>query len=363
MDIGLLIYGNLDTVSGGYLYDRKLVDYLHACGDKVYILSLPWRGYFRHLGDNFSARLLARLVGLEVDVLLQDELNHPSLFWLNSQLRGAVSYPLVSIVHHLRSSELRPTWQNALYRQVERRYLSSLDGLIFNSQTTRAAVQALGVEERPFVVAQPAGDRLDSAISEDDIRFRAVNEPAGPLRLVFLGNVIERKGLHHLLASLAHLPPYIWTLRVIGSLDFEPAYSRRVRQQAQDLGFDDRVTFLGTQDDQLLSDELRFAHLMVVPSSYEGFGIVYLEGMGFGLPAIAGNQGGAGEIITHDKNGFMVDPQNPAELADILTDLHQNRYRLARLGLSARLRYQVHPTWEDSGSAIRSFLLSLKARA
>ena len=49
MRIGLIIYGSLDTVSGGYLYDRKLVEFLRGEGDTVEIISLPWRHYAAHL--------------------------------------------------------------------------------------------------------------------------------------------------------------------------------------------------------------------------------------------------------------------------------------------------------------------------
>ncbi|MEK7323802.1 MAG: glycosyltransferase, partial [Chloroflexota bacterium] len=141
MRLGLLIYGSLDTISGGYLYDRMLVEHLWRAGDDVEIISLPWRNYAQHLTDNFSSSLLARLRRGHFDVLLQDELNHPSLFWLNRSLRGR--YPIIAIVHHLRVSEARPAWQNWLYCQVERRYLASVDGFIFNSETTKKAVEAL----------------------------------------------------------------------------------------------------------------------------------------------------------------------------------------------------------------------------
>ncbi|HET9913419.1 MAG TPA: hypothetical protein VFQ13_16105, partial [Anaerolineales bacterium] len=57
MKIGFVIYGSLDTLSGGYLYDRKLVEYLRAQGDTVEIISLPWRNYAAHLTDNFWFRL------------------------------------------------------------------------------------------------------------------------------------------------------------------------------------------------------------------------------------------------------------------------------------------------------------------
>src|SRR5574341_2677181 len=161
MKLGLVIYGSLDMLSGGYLYDRKLVEHLTRCGDRVEVISLPWRDYARyarHLADNLSRGLWRRLERLDVDVLLEDELNHPSLVWANRRLKRGGAYPIVSIVHHLRSSELRPAWQNRFYRWVERLYLRSADGFVFNSRNTQAAVQALAGAGRPAVVAYPAAD-------------------------------------------------------------------------------------------------------------------------------------------------------------------------------------------------------------
>jgi hypothetical protein len=112
MKIGFLIYGSLDTLSGGYLYDRKLVEYLRSQGDTVEIISLPWRNYAAHLTDNFRFSLPRGL-----DLLIQDELNHPSLLSAN---RKPHPYPAISLVHHLRCSELRPKWQNLFYRAIER---------------------------------------------------------------------------------------------------------------------------------------------------------------------------------------------------------------------------------------------------
>src|SRR5690349_1052552 len=115
MKIGLIIYGSLDTLSGGYLYDRKLVDHLRSYGETVEIISLPWRNYVAHLADNFHFRLPQGF-----DILIQDELNHPSLIFAN---RGRHAYPVISLVHHLRCSEFRPRWQNVFYRIIEQQYL------------------------------------------------------------------------------------------------------------------------------------------------------------------------------------------------------------------------------------------------
>lgn len=360
MHVGLIIYGSLDTISGGYLYDRKLVEHLRRQGDRVEVISLPWRSYPRHLGDNLSPGLLRRLENLAVDVLLQDELNHPSLFWINHRLRRQVNYPLLSIVHHLRSSEARPAWQNWAYRWIESRYLETMDGFIFNSQATRRVVTALLGRTprgaRPSLVAYPAGDRFKPQIDPQVIARRALE--SGPLQVLFLGNLIPRKGLHTLLSAIERLDTAHLRLSVVGSPSFDPAYAGRIHRRVQSDCLAGRVTFHGALDGDALAKLLRSSHLLVVPSSYEGFGIVYLEGMGFGLPAIATTSGAAGEIVTHERDGFLIPPENPQILADHLSRLAENRKELAEMSQAARLRYLAHPTWSDSMRAIRQFLLA-----
>src|SRR5215216_4180721 len=229
MRIGLIIYGSIDTLSGGYLYDRKLVEYLRAQGDTVEIISLPWRNYVAHLTDNIHFRLpLSPVIAKRVhsptkqsptyskfDIFIQDELNHPSLIFAN---RGKHPYPVISLVHHLRCSELRPKWQNAFYRIVEKTYLQSVDGFIFNSKTTQSVVHRLIGNNQSNVLAYPPTDRFGGPISEEEIINRA---QTNPLRILFLVNVIERKGLHTLLKAVS-IQPSTFRVDVIGSLDAEP---------------------------------------------------------------------------------------------------------------------------------------------
>jgi len=218
MHIGLVVYGSLDTLSGGYLYDRKLVEYLRSQEDAVEIISLPWRNYAAHLTDNFYFRLPKNL-----DLLIEDELNHPSLIFANW---GKHPYPIISLVHHLRCSELRPRWQNTLYRVVEKKYLNSVDGFIFNSKTTKNVVHGLLDREKPSVIAYPPTDRFGNPILEQEIIERAKGEE---FRVLFLGNVIYRKGLHTLLRALKDLRSKV-QVDVVGSLNSEPMYVKLVQE-------------------------------------------------------------------------------------------------------------------------------------
>jgi hypothetical protein len=146
------------------MYDRRLVEYLRAQGDTVEIISLPWRNYGAHLLDNLTFRLPPNL-----DILIQDELNHPSLIAAN---RRPHPYPVISLVHHLRCSELRPKWQNDFYHIIEKKYLQSVDGFIFNSQTTKNVVHGIMDHGKPSIVAHPPTDRFGEAVEESVIKER-----------------------------------------------------------------------------------------------------------------------------------------------------------------------------------------------
>jgi glycosyltransferase involved in cell wall biosynthesis len=352
--LGLLLYGSLDFVSGGFIYDRHLVGNLRRMGDRVEVISLPWRSYARGLLDNLTPGLGRRLALRGFDVLLQDELAHPSLLRLNRWLKPRVAYPIIAIVHHLRGREPHPALQNRIYRLAERRYLTSLDGLICVSETTRADVASLAGRQTPAVVAPPGKDGLPGAVTRAEISARAA--APGPLRVAFVGNLIPRKELHTLLAALATLPAADWRLQVAGSLTADPVYVGAIRRQIEAAGLGGQVALLGTLTTPELGALLQDSHLLAVPSSYEGFGIAYVEAMGFGVPAIAGTRGAARELVKHGHNGFLVPPGNPEALAGVLRLLTKDRERLTALSLAAYQSFAAYPTWEDSAGMVRKFL-------
>jgi glycosyltransferase involved in cell wall biosynthesis len=346
MKIGLIIYGSLDTLSGGYLYDRKLVEYLGSQGDTVEIISLPWRNYAAHLTDNFRFRLPKGF-----DVLIQDELNHPSLIFAN---RGKHPYPVISLVHHLRCSELRPKWQNTFYRMIETEYLRSVDGFIFNSKTTQNVVHGIIGNTKPNILAYPPTDRFGGPIAEEEVRNR---ERTSPLRILFLGNVIERKGLHTLLKAVS-CQPSAFRVDIVGSLASEPEYTGRIQKVIEQNNLSSFIYLHGALDQEPLIEKLRQAHVLVVPSSYEGYGIVYLEGMGFGLPALGTTAGAAGEIIEDGQTGYLIEPNDSAALFAKLKLLAEDRGLLTRLSFNARKRYLRQPSWQTTAQGIRNFLHS-----
>jgi glycosyltransferase involved in cell wall biosynthesis len=359
MRIGLIIYGSLETLTGGYLYDRIVVQGLKRLGHEVEVISLSSGSYLRRLSHGWSPGLCRRLLDGRFDILLQDELCHPSLFLVNQRLRRLAGPPVVAIVHHILCREPRPSWRNKLLAFVEQRYLASVDGFIFNSKTTGKTVTALVGDLKPQVIAYPAGNRFGSPLTPETIGQRA--RKPGPLELLFLGIIIPRKGLLPLLDALARMDRNLWRLTVVGSLDFDPAHATRIRQRIDHLGLADSIRCIGPCSDDRLVEIMTASHVFCMPYAYEGFGIAILEAMGFGLPAIGCRDGAADETISHGCNGFLLMPDDLAGLAPLLVRLAHNREELLRLSLAARATYAGRPGWQDNVAAINGFLLEMKA--
>ena len=349
MRIGLVIYGSLATMSGGYLYDRMLVEKLRRQGDSVEIISIARRSYGLNIVDN-----LRDLQRPGLDLILQDELNHPSLFLANGRAHRT---PILSIVHHLRSSERRWAPENAVYRHVERLYLKTVDGFVYNSDTTRRSVERLTGKGMPCVVATPGGDRLGTT-SPARVRARAAER--GPLRLIFVGNLIPAKGLDVLLSALGELPREDFHLDVIGSEELAPEYTARIRRTAHVLQLP--VTFHGPLAEGALSERLQDAHVLALPSYYEGFGIAFLEGMAHGLAALGSRAGAVEALITNGENGYLIESGDAPALARHLAELARDRRLLAKLGVGALRRYARFPTWDQTTDRIRDFLLTVATR-
>ncbi|MCB9137847.1 MAG: glycosyltransferase family 4 protein [Caldilineaceae bacterium] len=357
MRIGLVIYGSLETRSGGYLYDRKLVEALTAQGDEVIVLSQPWRSYARRLLDNLDRNLLASAKAARLDLLLQDELNHPSLAVQNLWLSRTLGIPLISIVHHLRSSEAHPPAALRFCRTVERAYLGTINGCIYNSANTRAAVEALLPAPRPGIVAHPGGDHIapPPAPVIHALIDQRVRVPA-PLRLLSVGNIIPRKNLHTLLRALSRLPRSGWRLTIVGSLSSDINYVNQLHRVVAQQKLTDSVRFLGPVSTQTLRQLYAAHHVMALPSIHEGFGIAYLEAMAFGTVPLAARQGAAGELIVDGESGLLVDAQDDRALAARLADFMQRRADRREFAFAARARYDEMQTWAESMARIGAWL-------
>ncbi|MFP8954143.1 glycosyltransferase family 4 protein [Natrialbaceae archaeon A-arb3/5] len=354
MHVGLVVPDEIDRISGGYRYDRKLVSYLEARGDDVDVIEISNDPSSDEVSNDTRLSAFGRL-DRPFDVLLQDELCYRTLAEYNPEITepGAI----VTLVHLLQSGA--PATEQATanaadrIRERERRYLESVDAAICTSEFTRG--RTLELASLPTLVAPPAGRHGGAARSAAAVKNRARTDESAPLRLVFVGNIVPRKQPIALVSALNRLGVN-WNLTVVGSHEQNPAYAKRLCERVDALGLDGRMSFRGVVEDETLESILDRSHVLAVPSRYEGFGMVYLEAMERGVVPIGSAVGGASEFIVDGRNGFLADPAEPDRLVDILDGLAADRDRLAALGCAALETAAAHPTWAETMAAVGSFL-------
>ena len=348
--LAFVVPGGLDRQSGGYQYDRYLRDGLIDRGWTVDVISVPHGGYHRRVASAFDRSLREELTGGDYDLILQDALAHPTLWLLNRRIRRVSDPPIVALVHLVRQCDPTSTDRLGIGRRYEQSYFTSVDAYVCTSRATREAVGAF-TDPFPSIVAYPG--------RRDRQRPRAQPRPTnGPLTIGFIGHITPIKGLDVLIDALSQVTHPV-QLTVIGSRNRDASHVADVDRLIHHHGLADRVTFTGALAKGEVERQISRFDLVVVPSRYEGFGMAYLEAMGHGVPPVGTTAGGASELITDGRTGFLVPPEDPDRLAAVIEHASKNRAACSAIGEAARRRARHHLSWAMTIGAIDRFLRQL----
>ncbi|OGP84132.1 MAG: hypothetical protein A2Y95_02630 [Deltaproteobacteria bacterium RBG_13_65_10] len=162
---------------------------------------------------------------------------------------------------------------------------------------------------------------------------RSLGVPEGAYTLLFAGSGFHRKGLDAALRAMAGAPRGAWL--IVAGADDPGSY----RAMARQLGVAGRVVFSGLRAD--IERMYAAADAFLFPTRYDAFSNATLEALAMGLPAITTQRNGASEVITHGREGFVVDdPSDTAGLAQALERLADPGLRM-EMGQWARRRAQT----------------------
>ncbi|MBV7410688.1 glycosyltransferase family 4 protein [Maritimibacter sp. DP1N21-5] len=174
-----------------------------------------------------------------------------------------------------------------------------------------------------------------------------------PLRLLFVGALLPRKGVQHLIAALAALPEDLaWHLDVIGGGSMEPA----LRAQAAPLA--DRITFHGPRDAGAVRAAMRAAHAVIVPSvegaggRSEGIPVVLMEALAEARPVVTSRLSGIPELVVDGETGFLTEPGDEAALTRALMSLASDYPAAAAMGRRGRAKVEAEFDIDETAEAL-----------
>lgn len=333
--VALVIYGDLDNRSGGFRYDRRLVDRLRARGHRVEIVSQREGSLLRRIMRP-DDRMPEVLCEFEADLLLVDELNHPSFLFRSRRIKKVSGIPLVLLVHHLASRESRGYLDRVFHRWMEALMIRCCDGVIAVSASTLKDTRRLaGYRGIPSVIAPPS--------AENPIGTPA--EGRGPMRILFVGTLGAHKGIGTLLDAFARMDPGTAELDVVGRLP-DTRKSRFFLDQKVEAGRKvGPIRLHGRIPDEHRDRLYLSSDVLAVPSAVEGFGMVYLEAMRGGTVPIASAVGGADDLVQEGYDGFLVPPDDPDILFRRLKRLAEDPGLRMTMASAAREKALSWPSW------------------
>jgi glycosyltransferase involved in cell wall biosynthesis len=331
----LIVPGPLDARTGGYEYDRRIVDGLRAHEWSVTVRELdatfPYptaaaraeaETAFRSIADNS----VVLVDGLALGVLPQEAGRHAR------RLR------LVALVHHplARETGIAPRIAGE-FEASERRALAAVRKVVVTGLATASLVRTYGVPAEHIIVVEPGTDRARLA------RGSGQSSP----HMLCVAALIPRKGHEILLRALASLENTRWRLTCVGNADRDPSTSERLRVLARDLGLEGQVAFAGEATGAVLDAHYDRADLFVLPTLHEGYGMAVGEALARGLPVVSTTTGSIPDIVI-DGSGLLVPPGDVDALSRALALVLGDVRLRARLAAQAsRVRDRL-PTWDDA---------------
>lgn len=171
----------------------------------------------------------------------------------------------------------------------------------------------------------------------------------GPLKVLFVGGIGQRKGIKYLLEAVAGLNSSQLQLSLLGPM---PADQTPLENWSK------WYEYAGRTDQAGVVRAMQQADLLVLPSVFEGFGLVIVEAMATGLPVIASTHSCGPEVIREGTDGFVLAPDDVTGLADRLEWCAGHRKELLQMGREAHARAQEF-SWEAHANRLGQLLMNL----
>ena len=329
--------GDLATPTGGYGYDRRIIEELSALGANVRPISLPASFPYPSVEDLAeSDRLLSDSTrdGLIIDGL--------AFGALPAELAGRVAPRPVALVHHplFLETGLAPD-RAALLRTSEDKALPHAGAVLTTSRMTADIVA------RAFGVAE---DRLFVALPGIDAAPRAPGSADGVIHLVSVGSLLPRKGYDDLLRALAGVDGE-WRLTIVGSLDLDPDCARSIRGLVAVLGLSARVKMEGALPANEVAARYGSADAFVTASHFEGFGMAIAEAIACGLPVVLANEVAAAGAAPADA-ALTYPAGDVAALRNALQAIVKDNALRVRLAARAWAAAGSQPRWRDAAETV-----------
>ena len=329
--------GNLNTNTGGYHYDRRVIEELRKMGSTVKTISLSEK--FPFPDELVLTQTENKFLSIPDDsTVIVDGLAFGAMKNLVKINKNRLC--LIALCHHPLAMEtgLDP-YERKLLLQSESYALKNANHVIVTSQNTRKIlIEDFSISSSQITVAQPGTDRYS---------FARCN--GSPPKLLTCASLIKRKGHDILIDALREIHCLNWQARFVGDETLDPKWAGELRDKVALSGLSTQIEFVGTVAN--IASEYQNADIFVLPSKFEGYGMVLSEAMAHGLPIISTRTGAIPEVVP-ESAGILVKNEDHSALAAALKKLILDGDLRNKMQLGAQKAASTLPTWRACAELI-----------
>ena len=334
--------GDTGRRTGGYLYNGRVISGLREMGFEIkeIVASGASPEEQRRAAPRFA------FDPSRFDVIVVDALARVAVFeYLDSWL---ASWPVVALIHELPSVAGGGYGPGTVAREQDyEEPLLRADRLVAVSEHGRKVLLGQGASSGSIHVVPPGFDGVPVGGGPHVQR-------SGPVRALCVAQWIERKGILTLVEAWALREHEGAVLELVGETGADPDYELLVRA-AIEAAPRASIVVSGCVDDASLGASYAAADLFVLPSRYEGYGIVYAEALARGLPIIACDVGPVPELVGREA-AVLVRPDDREALSAAMDLLLGNPTLRTRMSAAASRRASRLPRWEDTVTGFQQVL-------
>jgi glycosyltransferase involved in cell wall biosynthesis len=345
-EVVFAIPGDLDTPTGGYVYDRRVIHELQDRG--VTLTHMRLGSSFPHPTEEDTLDAATQLASSgSGQVLLIDGL---ALGALEPEVLAQVHAPIVALVHHPLALEghLDSARRSELHRMEQENLARCVAVIVTSDQTAEILTSDYGVPAQNITVARPGTDRQVQT-----------HELISPPLIVSVGSQSRRKGHDVLIEALSHIDDLPWQAVIAGSVRDE-AYSTELHRMVHDLGLDERVRLIGAVSPEQLQQLYSQASVFALATRFEGYGMVFDEAMTYGLPIVSCDTGAVPDTVAEGA-GLLVPVDDPHAFSEALRSVLADEKKRAAMATSSQHAGQLLPTWSDTADIIARVLNGARA--
>ena len=336
-----VVPGKIGTVSGGYNYDRRLLEGLRNQGRQIHLVSLGSSFPNPTLEDSLDARGKLASFPDNATVII-DGLAFGAL---DLDALELIKPPLVALIHHPLAFEsgLSPENREHLFRNERRNLKLASHVLVTSPSTEKLLIAEYGVSPAFITIASPGNDKRVISGQRSD-----------PPLILSVGIQVQRKGHDVLLSALARIDHLSWQAVIVGPVT-DLAYGRKLIEMTNELGLSDRVKLVGEVSPDELTSLYSKASIFALATRFEGYGMVFGEAMVSGLPIVSSRTGAVPDTVP-EQAGVLVEPGDSESFAEALGQILQDeplRMRLASGSAEAGARLI---SWEQTSDLVGQVL-------